>query len=389
MDCSWMLAPEAVCLNHGSFGACPEPVYRRQQELRRALEEGPTRYFLTDRVDGEDRARRRLAAFLGADEQNLVFVPNATCGVNSVLRSLRLSPGDELLTTDHAYNACRNALDFVAARAGARVVVARLPFPLQSEEELVAPLLAAVTPRTRLALFDHVTSPTALILPVARLITALRERGVRSLIDGAHAPGMLPLALEELGADYYTGNGHKWLCCPRGVAFLYVRPELQEEVRPLAISHGATLEAPGRSRFQLEFGWTGTDDPTGRMVVPEVLDTVGGALPGGWPAVMRRNRGLALRARDLLAEALGCLPPAPDALLGSMAALPLPDGPGAAPMEVDPLQRRLWERHGIEAVVCPWPAPPRRLLRVSAHLYNREEDYRKLIAALRAEGVCG
>src|SRR3990167_1371429 len=279
----WPLERGVIFLNHGSFGACPAEVLRQQAALRDEMEAEPVRFLsreLDDRLAG---ARQALAAFVGADADDLAFVANATGGVNAVLRSLRFSPGDELLTTDHAYNACRNALDFAASRAGARVLVAMIPFPLAAPEEVVEAVLAHVTPRTRLALLDHITSPTGLVLPIERLVAALAGRGVEVLVDGAHAPGMVPLDLGVLGAAYYSGNCHKWLCAPKGSAFLWVRRDRQPDIRPLTISHGASATRPGRSRFRLEFDWTGTDDPTAWLTVPRAIEYLGSLLPGGWP----------------------------------------------------------------------------------------------------------
>ena len=212
----WPLERGVIFLNHGSFGACPAEVLRQQAALRDEMEAEPVRFLSRELDDRLADARQALAAFVGADADDLAFVANATGGVNAVLRSLRFSPGEELLTTDHAYNACRNAFDFAAGRAGARVVVATIPFPLASPEEVVEAVLARVTPRTRLALLDHVTSPTGLVLPLERLVAALSGRGVEVLVDGAHAPGMVPLDLGALGAAYYSGNCHKWLCAPKG-----------------------------------------------------------------------------------------------------------------------------------------------------------------------------
>ncbi len=381
----WMLEPGRLCLNHGSFGACLREVYELQQQIRLRLESGPNRFFLSELLPLTDKARRSLATFVGSADDDLVFVPNATHGVGSVLRSLRFEPGDELLVSDHAYAACRNALDFVAQRSGARVVLAEIPFPCAGPGQVIDAVLSRVSARTRLALLDHVTSPTALILPIAELTTALRVRGVLSLVDGAHAPGMLPLDLASLGADYYTGNCHKWLSCPRGVGFLWVRPELQAGIRPLAISHGARAAHAGSSRFLLEFAWTGTDDPSGRLVVSSALKLLGQALPGGWPALMQRNRALALEARELLCGRLGVAPPSPASMLGSMVLLPLPDGPGPGRglLARSPLEIALDSRYGIEVPIISWPAPPRRWLRVSAHLYNQSSDYLKLADALQ------
>jgi len=382
----WPLERGIAFLNHGSFGACPAEVLRHQAALRAEMEAEPVR-FLSRELDGRlDAARDALAAFVGANGDDLAFVTNATGGVNAVLRSLAFAAGDELLTTDHAYNACRNTLDFVAARSGARVVVVTIPFPVGSPDDVVEAVLARVTPRTRLALVDHVTSPTALILPIERLSAELGRRGVDVLVDGAHAPGMVPLNLAALGVAYYGGNCHKWLCAPKGSAFLWVRRDRQAAVHPLTISHGANAVRPDRSRFRLEFDWTGTSDPTAWLTVPKAIEYVGSLLPGGWPAVMARNRALAREARDLLCAAVGTATPCPDAMLGSLASVPLPDGTTeVAWRRPDPLQRRLFDGWGIEVPVMSWPAAPRRLIRVSAQLYNHREQYERLAEALRKE----
>jgi isopenicillin-N epimerase len=384
----WTLDPGCDFLNHGSFGACPREVLATQSRLRAQIERQPVRFFMREHDALLDQARVALAAVLDAEPAELVFVPNATTGVNAVLRALPFAPGDELLTTDHAYNACANALRFVAERAGARVVVARMPFPVHSPDEAVAAVLAAVTPRTRLALIDHVTSPTALVLPVARIVRALAERGVDTLVDGAHAPGMVPLSLRALGAAYYTGNCHKWLCAPKGAGFLAVRADRQARVRPAVISHGANSPRTDRSRFQLEFDWTGTADPTAYLAVPAAIAFLSGLLPGGLASLMDHNRALALRARAHLAAQLGTTLPCPDEMIGAIASVPLPDGPALAssspPPLVDPLQDALLARYQTEVPIVPWPAPPGRLVRISAQHYNRFEQYERLATHLRA-----
>src|SRR5262249_8044847 len=298
-----------------------------------------------------------------------------------------LAPADELVTTTHAYNACRNTLDFVANRSGARVVVVTVPFPVAGPDEVVATVMAHVTTRTRLALLDHVTSPTGLVLPIERLATLLPDRGIELLVDGAHAPGMRPLDLNALGATYYSGNCHKWLCAPKGSAFVWVRRDRQHAVRPLTISHGANATGSSRSRFRLEFDWTGTADPTAWVTVPKAIDYLGALLPGGWPAVMARNHRLSPDARRLLFEAVGPAAACPDDMIGSLASVVLPDGPtrDVGWRRPDPLQRRLYETWAIEVPIMSWPAPPQRLIRVSAQLYNHRAEYARLAEALEKE----
>jgi isopenicillin-N epimerase len=374
----WGLDPDVTFLNHGSFGACPRAVLDVQRGWIERMEREPVR-FLSRELEGcLDTARAALAAFVGAPADDLAFVPNATAGANTVLRSLAFEAGDELLVTDHGYNACRNACEAVADRAGARVVVTAVPFPIESPDQVLTAVLGRVTRRTRLAILDHVTSPTGLVFPIERIVGELAARGIDTLVDGAHAPGMVPLDLGALGAAYYTGNGHKWLCAPKGAAFLYVRRDRQAAIRPLAISHGANSPRADRSRFRLEFDWTGTSDPSPYLCLPDALRYVGGLLPGGWPAVMARNHALAREARRQLCRALAIPPPCPEAMLGSLASVPIPDGLR------EPLHAALFEKARIEVPVMAWPAVPHRVLRVSAQLYNDAADYARLADALPA-----
>jgi isopenicillin-N epimerase len=377
----WCLDPSVTYLNHGSFGACPAAVLAAQAALRLEMEREPVDFLVAALPARLNAARDALSRFLGAESAELAFVPNATAGVNAVLRSLRLEPGDELLLTTHTYAACRKAVDFVAERTGARTVVAALPFPCRDDEEIIGAVLKCVSPRTRLALLDHVTSPTALILPVARLVNELKARGVDTLVDGAHAPGMVPLKLSELGAAYYTGNAHKWLCAPKGAAFLHVRRDRQAGLHPNVISHGYT------AGFHAEFDWTGTFDPTPWLCIPEALRFMGSLLPDGWPQVMAANRALTLEARALLLETTGAEAPCPDAMIGSMASLPLPPAAIGSPADrLDCAGLHAWFRErGIETWLYPHPVP---LLRISAQLYNDLNQYREL-ARLLGEALRG
>ncbi len=383
----WALDPGLDFLNHGSFGACPTAVLEEQARLRAEMERQPVRFLWRTFEERLDAARAELAAFVGADPEDLVFVNNATTGINAVLGSLRFAPGDELLVTDHEYNASRNVLDFAAARDGAVPVVVPVPFPIDDPETVVRAVLERVTERTRLALIDHVTSQTGLVMPIGRLAAELGARGVDLLVDGAHGPGMLPLDLRRLGVPYYAGNCHKWLCAPKGAGFLHVRRDRQQAIRPAVISHGANSPRADRSRFRLEFDWVGTDDPTPFLCVPAAIRCLGGLLPGGWPDLMARNRALALAARRALCEALAVPPPSPDGMIGTLAAVPLPDGDGPPPPPLfhDPLSARLEDVHGIVCPVYPWPRPPRRVLRVAAQAYNTLGQYQRLAGILRGE----
>lgn len=387
----WLLDPAITHLNHGSFGACPRVVLDRQAALRAELERQPVDFFLRRLPALLDHARARLAAFIDAPAETLAFVRNVSAGLNAVLRSLRFGPGDEILVTDHGYGAATLTAQWVAKRWGARVVTAALPFPAIDPDRVVEAITAAVTPCTRLALIDHVTSPTGLVLPIERIVAALDARGIDTLVDGAHAPGMVDVSLRRIGAAYYAANLHKWVSAPKGAAFLWVRADKVDGIHPLTISHGHGIspERAGMSRFRLEFDWTGTDDPTPWLCVPDAIDTIDGMHSDGWSGWRRRNRALALAARDLLADALG--PAAqraakachPD-LIGTLVALPLPDAeyaPPASPLYASPLQDAIVAR-GVEVPIVPWPTHPQRLVRVSAAPYNRLDDYRRLAEVL-------
>jgi isopenicillin-N epimerase len=339
-------------------------------------------FVLRDAESLIDQARVAAASLMGADGEDLVFVQNASTAVSTVLASLPPRPSDELLVTDHAYNACRNALNLHARRTGMAVVVARVPFPCAGPDEVVAAVLGAVTPRTRLALLDHVSSPTALVFPIAELVRALTARGVDTLVDGAHAPGMVPVDLRALGATFYAANLHKWCGVPKTAAVLYVQRDRQVDLHPLVIGHGANSPRTDRSRFLLEFDWIGTHDPSAAMSLPVALQYMGGLLPGGLPELRARNHDLVVRARALLMDALGIQAPCPAEMLGAMATMPLPAGMS---MPAPALYEALWRKHRIEAPVFEWPSPGRPMLRVCAQIYNELSQYERLAEAVLSE----
>jgi isopenicillin-N epimerase len=382
----WGLDPAFDFLNHGSFGATPRAVLDVQRELRDRLEAQPLRFLVRELEDRLDAAREALAAFLRADPDGLVFMPNTTTGVATILASLALEAGSEVVTTSHVYPAVRNALARLAARTGARIVEAPVPFPIDGPEAVEAAVLAATGPKTRLAVLDHVTSPTGLVFPIERLVPALRARGIETIVDGAHGPGQLALDLRALDAAYYVGNCHKWLCAPKGSAFVAVRADRRAAFEPLVVSHAASTFRTDRPRFRLAHDWTGTADPTPWLAVPAAIEAVGAMLPGGWPAVYARNHALAVEAQGLLAQALGIARPAPAAMLGAMAALPLAADPDPRP-SAHPYnyaaQDRLYAL-GFELPIFAFPSYPARVLRISAHLYNDADQFRRLAAALPA-----
>jgi isopenicillin-N epimerase len=382
------LDPDVVFLNHGSFGACPRPIQERQTALRARMERAPVAFLARELEGLLDEALATTADFLGARPESLAFVPNATAGVNAVLRSLRFKEGDEILVSDHGYNACLNAARYVAERTGARVVVAKVPYPTPSFDAVVDAIRAAATPRTKLAVLDHVTSQTALVYPIYRLVRELQgDLGIDVLVDGAHAPGMLPLDLDALGAAYYVGNGHKWLCAPKGAAFLYVRSDRVDRIAPLSISHGLNAPRSDKSLFRLLFDWTGTCDPTPWLCLPDAIRFVEGLAKGGLDALQLRLRETALAARDLVCAALEVEPPAPPEMIGSLATAILPNPPRATPappLFLHELQIGLFEKHKIEIPIMPAPNGKDWSIRFSAAPYNDASDYERLAAALKA-----
>lgn len=379
----WSLDPNVIHLNHGSFGAAPLAVQSEQQRWRDRMEANPVRFMAEVYPPALETARAALAGFVGADPADLVFVRNATEGVNAVLRSLAPSwqPGDEIVVTNHGYAACTNAARAMAAERGARVVEARVPFPLTGPDDVVVAIEAACSERTVLLLIDHVTSPTGIVFPIERIVEA--AGGAPVLVDGSHAPGMVPLDLAALDAAFYAGNCHKWLCAPKGAGFLVVAPGHQAGLFAPVISHsyGGDWQA-STSAFHANFDWTGTDDFTARLSVPAALDTMAASHEQGWPGVMAGNRALALAGREILCSVLDLAPPVPDALLGSLATLRLAphDGP---PVPSDPLTAALRHEHGIEVPVYAVPGLG-RIIRVSAQRYNRLDHYERLAVALKA-----
>jgi isopenicillin-N epimerase len=364
----FLLRDDVIYLNHGAFGACPRPVFEAYQRWQRELERQPVQFLHYRLPDLLREARERLAAFVGAAADDLVYVPNATTALNIVARSLPLGPGDEVLATDHEYGALDKTWTFVCARRGARYITAPLPLPLQAPEQVVDAVWSRVTPRTRVLFLSHITSPTALILPVEALARRAREASLLTVVDGAHAPGQLPLDVRGLGVDFYAGNCHKWMCAPKGSGFLYARPAAQALLGPLVVSWGWP------SGFVEEHERQGTRDPAAFLAVPAAIAFLEAH---DWPSVQRVCHALARRARASLAALCGLPPLAPDspAWYAQMTAVPVPFP------DAEAARLRLWTEFRIQAPVARWH--DLSLLRVSVQAYNSPVDVDALLQAVR------
>ena len=369
----WQLAPGVAFLNHGSFGAVPRAVAAVQDDWRRRIEAEPVELLARRWRQLVADARRPVADFLGCEPPHLGFVSNATEGVNCVLRSLAFNSGDELLTTTHVYQAVRQAMKFVCARSGASYRDVDVPLPVASSGQVVDTIVGQLRPNTRLLVLDHVTSPTGLVFPVEPVADACAARGVDFLVDGAHAPGMLPLDLAALGrrgVSYYAGNLHKWCCAPKGTAFLWARDDRRDAVHPLVISHWAG------DGFEAEFHWQGTRDHSAWLTARAAIDFMG---QWGWERVRAHNRAMAIWAHAMLCDRLDVEPisPVDGSLLGSMATVRLPPPlDRMTDVEQEQLQQRLYDEHRIEVMLVNWAG--QRFLRVACQVYNTPAEYERL-----------
>ncbi|WP_158498622.1 aminotransferase class V-fold PLP-dependent enzyme [Martelella endophytica] len=378
----FLLDREAVFLNHGSYGACPRPVFEAYQRWQRKLESQPVAFFDPKRgyTDNLRNARVALAGALGTTAENIVGVTNATTGLNIVIQALKLAPGDEILTTDHEYSALEKTWSYVAARTGAVVKTVTVPLPLMREADFTKAVIAGMTERTRVLFLSHITSPTALLFPIEQAVAEARRRGIMTVIDGAHTPGHVPLALDAMGVDFYSGNCHKWLMAPKGSAFLYVRPEMQHLVDPLVISHGWTADGKetgagpfGNSHFVDSLEMQGTRDPSAWLAVP---DAIAFRAAHDWTEVAERCRELAWRTAMRVAALTGLAPlSAAEFSAPQMVAIPVP------PVDTMWLHTELWKRFNIEIPVHRFQN--HHLVRLSVQGYNTEAEMDLLVDALK------
>jgi len=373
LKAEFLLDPDVIFLNHGSFGACPRPVFEAYQKWQRELERQPVEFLNRRAIGLLAEARARLAAYLGVATDEVVYFPNPTTALNMVARSLDLSPGDEILTTDHEYGAMDRTWRFVCRKTGARYVQQPIPLPVTSHTDFVETFWAGVTERTRVIFISHITSPTALAFPVQEICRRARDAGLLSIVDGAHAPGQIPLNLATLGADVYAAACHKWLCAPKGSAFLYVRPEVQGILEPLVVSWGWESERPSGSQFVDHHEWQGTRDLAAFLSVPAAIEF---QAQHDWEAVRQRCRALASQTRQRLNALTGLDPICPDSAewFVQMFAARLPD------VDLDRLKERLYDEFRIEVPLFKWNGQP--LIRVSFQAYNSQADADALVDAL-------
>ena len=371
----FLLDPEIIFLNHGSFGACPRPVFEAYRDWQLKLERQPVLFLGRELIHYDQQARQALGEYLHAEAADLVYLPNATHGVNIVARSLDLKPGDEILTTDHEYGACDNTWEFLCQKRGAVYIHQALDLPLGSTKEIIELLWQGVTPRTRLIFISQIASPTALILPVRAICQRARQEGILTLVDGAHAPGQITVDLQAIGADFYTGNCHKWMLSPKGAAFLYTRPEAQPLIEPLVVSWGYSADenTTSGSRYIDLLDWTGTKDPAAALSVPCAIQFM---QEHNWSEVSAGCHQLAVETRRQLNALTGL-----EALCGEegfyqMFSVRLP-----GQTDLARLKARLYDEFRIEVPVILWKG--QKLIRISIQAYNSRSNADALIAALQ------
>jgi len=372
----FLLDTHVIYLNHGSFVATPRPVFDRYQRWQRELERQPTE-FLGRRAGALlEQSRQVLAEYLGTHSSNLAYVTNATTGLNAIARGLSLGEGDEVLASDHEYGALDRTWRFLARKMGFRYRNHPVRLPLTTPEAFVETFWQGVTPHTRVIFLSHITSPTALIFPVEAICQKAREQGILTIIDGAHAPGQIALQLDALGADFYSGNLHKWLCAPKGAAFVYARPEMMPLIEPLVVSWGYQSDQPGPSPLVDYLEWQGTRDISAFLAVPDAIEY---QRSHDWDAVRQQCHQLTVDTAAAIAETFGLAPISPltETWVGQMASAPLPQN-----AQTEELHRRLYDEYQIEIPILEWNG--HKLARCSFQAYNTQEDADALLKALAA-----
>lgn len=378
----WSLNPDIVFLNHGSFGATPNYVLDRQRDYIRLLESSPVEFSVRSMYPLYYEAKKSLAEFVGTSENNIYFVPNTTIGVNHVLHNIK-EENKTWLTTNHAYGACANALGKIAELKNCQVIKADIPFPIDSEATILERIESAILPNTTIALIDYITSATAIVFPIKEIIKLLQSKNIKVIIDAAHAPGMIDFNIDDLDADYFIANCHKWICSPKGSAFVYVNPRHQAEFKPVFYSFHNDWDTDNARHWSNQFIWEGTKDYSAYFAVKDSLEFMPTLIDGGWDAIKKHNRDLAIQGAKIIANKLSVSLPVPESMLGSIVNIPISDDiiPIVKFNYYTSIKNELFDKYKIEVPTMLFPAP-HQYVRVSAQLYNSIEQYEYLADSL-------
>lgn len=382
----WCLDKNTVFLNHGSFGACPVYLLDMQNQYRHLMESQPLKFFVRDSEQMLYNTKIKLCEFIGANSDDIVFVDNATTGVNIVLKSYPFKSGDRILITEQIYPACRNVVIKIAE--GKKLFIDEVVFPkkISSEEDIIVEIIKHIRPDTSFALIDHVSSLPGIIFPVKQIIELLKEKEIPVMIDGAHAPGMIPLNINNLNPDFYTGNCHKWMCTPKGSAFLVVRKEMQGIIKPLITSRRFGEIETTFSEFQYDFSWQGTKDISTFLTISDSIDYFEKIYPGGWRNMMEANHKLVYEAGQKICREFDIEPGYPESMVGSIFGIPFFEESNylyGKLNKMSELQEKLFSEYNIEVIVSFFPKAPQRILRISSQIYNSIEQYQYLIDCIK------
>jgi len=384
----WLLDKSVTFLNHGSFGACPTPILEKQSEYRKQLESEPLRFMMRECDALLAKSKNKLSAFVNCNPGDLVFINNATSGVNTVLKSLNFKSGSEILITNHIYPACKNTIKKIAKEKNLTIKEIKIPLPVFNSSNITDKIINGVNSKTAIVLIDHISSIPGIRFPVEGIVNELNSRNIDVLVDGAHAPGMVPLNLNKLNAPYYTGNCHKWICSPKGSAFLFVREDKQKLIKPLVTSRLYGEVKTTLSEMQYNFSWQGTFDPTPYICIADAIDFMGSLFPGGWKELMKHNHELALSAGKKICNEFEIEFPYLDDLIAGLMGIPFFKDKKLSKRKLSlhdysPLQDDLFYNYNIEVVVNYWEKAPQRILRISPQVYNDISQYEYLIYALK------
>ncbi|MBL4697799.1 MAG: aminotransferase class V-fold PLP-dependent enzyme [Phycisphaerales bacterium] len=374
-----------IQLNNGSYGCCPEVVGTAQRELQRRLEADPVRFFKSDLEFYSDDTRAALGKFVNVRAEDLVLVSNGTFAVATVLNNLELSPGDEILVTDHEYAATMNELGKICRATGAKVVIAKVQFPAVTPEMAIDSVVGAMTERTKLVMVSHIASASALVLPVKEIVAEANERGILSFIDGAHTPGQIALDIGDIDPTWYAASCHKWLATPKGTGFIYSSPTHQDGFKPMVLSCREHEKRDDRKAYLCDFDYVGTNDYTGNLVVPVAIEHMGSQLPGGWDELRQRNHDLVVHGSKLICDAIGIEQVVPESMIGTMVGIPLPGVCEPGSLMGEGLWDRLYLNHGIQVPIWDLPGVHARVMRVSGQLFNTIGDFEVLAGAMKTE----